>query len=443
MRRLVFALLLLVPHVAHALTVDDAIAFALAQSHGNVHERVIREQAAAATDQAKSARSRMLFTLHASELYQRWNCPYAISFTTFAGGCLDDLPATMPGQAAPLVDRNASTNTLAVGLDQPVLGLLKLHADYVSAQRNAASLVEATSADDARLVEAIRNGFLRYFEAVAAEDVAKDSETELTEQLAVAQAREKNGVITIADRLRVQVALANAHQQRVSAHAQAQITRASLLDTIGMSADDDSVVLEEPSQLLGAGAQPAPDRKAAAAGALARRPEIRQAELAYDAAVAAHDSQMYALLPDVDVTAEYDRIDGQILSPTNAWFVGVRAQWTFWAWGADYFALHGAARQQKVAALEVEDQRRQVTVQVRTAFANLDAATAAVDAAAEAIDSANEAYRVTAKLLEAGSATTTDLLNAQAELTTARLNLSRSKYEQAMARVTLRRLTGD
>jgi outer membrane protein TolC len=50
---------------------------------------------------------------------------------------------------------------------------------------------------------------------------------------------------------------------------------------------------------------------------------------------------------------------------------------------------------------------------------------------------------VTNALVQAGSATTTDLLDAQAALTTARLNLARAQYERAIQRVSLGRVLGD
>jgi outer membrane protein TolC len=45
--------------------------------------------------------------------------------------------------------------------------------------------------------------------------------------------------------------------------------------------------------------------------------------------------------------------------------------------------------------------------------------------------------------LAAGSANTTDLLDAQAALTQARLNFERSRYEYALARMSLQRALGD
>ena len=56
-----------------------------------------------------------------------------------------------------------------------------------------------------------------------------------------------------------------------------------------------------------------------------------------------------------------------------------------------------------------------------------------------AIASAEEAYRVTSAQVNAGTATTTDLLDAQSALTTAKLNLARAQYERTIARVQLDR----
>ena len=46
---------------------------------------------------------------------------------------------------------------------------------------------------------------------------------------------------------------------------------------------------------------------------------------------------------------------------------------------------------------------------------------------------------MTSAQVAAGAATTTDLLDAQSALTTARLNLARAQYERAVARVQLDR----
>ncbi|MGZ6070350.1 MAG: TolC family protein, partial [Myxococcaceae bacterium] len=69
----------------------------------------------------------------------------------------------------------------------------------------------------------------------------------------------------------------------------------------------------------------------------------------------------------------------------------------------------------------------------------LDSQFVVVQVAQTAITSAEEAYRVTSAQVNAGTATTTDLLDAQSALTTAKLNLARAQYERTIARVQLDR----
>ena len=69
----------------------------------------------------------------------------------------------------------------------------------------------------------------------------------------------------------------------------------------------------------------------------------------------------------------------------------------------------------------------------------LDSQFVVVQVAQTAIASAEEAYRVTSAQVNAGTATTTDLLDAQSALTTAKLNLARAQYERTIARVQLDR----
>jgi len=121
----------------------------------------------------------------------------------------------------------------------------------------------------------------------------------------------------------------------------------------------------------------------------------------------------------------------------------VRASWNIWEWGATFFQARAAAHNAEAAAIDRENERHQVAVEVQTTAAQTEAAKVSVDVAKEAIGSAQEAYRVTQALLQAGSATTTDLLDAQNAFLTARLNLARAQYELAIQRVALARVMGE
>ena len=136
------------------------------------------------------------------------------------------------------------------------------------------------------------------------------------------------------------------------------------------------------------------------------------------------------------------RADGQVFAPKNSGYVGVKASWPIWEWGAAWEARNAAAAQADAAKADLDAERRRVQVEVTSRAAQLEAAASAVDVAKEAILSAEEAYRVMQVSVGAGAATVTDLLDAQSALTGARLNATRARYERAIAKVALDRATG-
>ncbi len=212
------------------------------------------------------------------------------------------------------------------------------------------------------------------------------------------------------------------------------------MSAIGLDPNDTTIEFVEPTPLLDGAEVPAP--RVSSELAIARRPEVAQATLAAEAARHQARARGYALMPEVDLEGAYMHVTGQVFAPKDSGFVGVKASWPIWEWGASANARNAAALQAEAANADVETERRRVQVEVTSRAAQLDAAASAVDVAKEAIVSAEEAYRVTQVSVRAGAATVTDLLDSQAALTGARLNATRARYQRAMAKVALDRATG-
>jgi outer membrane protein TolC len=172
------------------------------------------------------------------------------------------------------------------------------------------------------------------------------------------------------------------------------------------------------------------------------RPELKEKRLRVDAALHEQKARYFSLWPEVDLEGAYLRTDGSIFNPPNAGFFGVKATWAIFEWGASYYVHKATAEQTEVARQAEEGERRDIGVEVSSNLAETHASAAAVDVAQQTIASAEEAYRVTQALLKAGTATTTDLLSSERELTQARLNLTRARYAQAIAEVALGRSLG-
>ncbi len=424
-----------------ALTIDDAVALAL---RTNPHLAAARERAYAGDEGITSADRRMLPSIHVSEELQRYNAPFAISFPAgpTSAGTMTATPATPP---TAFTVRDRTTNTFVASADQPVLSLLR-------ANQERETLAEQSAADRAQIAAAegdvranVETQFLRIFEAQALEQIAASSVRELSDQVTVAKARLASGVITQADLLRIEVAVANAQQQGLEAHSQGQTSRAQLFAAIGIGpADAAELTLVEPSARLTTA------RTRAAAPPLAtllpktqaQRPELAQQGHLVAAADRQASARAYALLPDLDVEAAYLRIDGQPFSPKTSEYVGLKAEWAIWEWGAGEHQRRAAVAQADAARRDREMLERQIEAELAASLSQGDAARGAVDSADKAVVSAEEAYRVTDAALKAGTATTTDLLESQAALTQARLNLTRAQYELVLSEVALTHATG-
>lgn len=80
------------------------------------------------------------------------------------------------------------------------------------------------------------------------------------------------------------------------------------------------------------------------------------------------------------------RMDGQAFAERESAFIGVKASWPVWAWGAGWYAQRAAAHQAASARLWVDEARRQVRVEVSGRVDQLEAATAAIEVAKKALE---------------------------------------------------------
>jgi outer membrane protein TolC len=406
------------------LTMDEVVRMAVESSSAL---KAARARARSGEDQAKSLRGRLLPSVNLSDEWQRWDSPFAIPF---------------PGVPALIPARDLTTNAFVVAAGQPLLGLLHLSSDHSALSTSAEAAAFDVQTQEANLRDDVRTQFLRMFEARALAGVARASQVQLVEQLQVAKEKLAAGVLTPADVLRLDVAAANAKQQEIQASAAEQVSRASLLIALGREPQDTAVDFVEPATPESADRTEG-DLASLLSKAIHQRSEIRGALLMAEAAGASSRARTYDLLPDVDLEAGYMHITGQEFVKKDSAFIGIKAGWQIWDWGARWYQHRAAEAQATAAREQADDARRHVQMDVAAKLANVRATASALETGRTAIGSAEEAYRVTTVLLAAGSANTTDLLDSQSALTQARLNFARARYEYALARMSLTRALGE
>ncbi len=370
----------------------------------------------------------MLPLIALNDELQYWDGPFKVVFP------LGPTPASFTA-------RDQTTNTFAAAANLPLLGQFGLNEQRESAESSSLAAAAVARAGERGLREAVKTGFLRYFESKAAEEIGNASVAQLEEQRSIIEARLKAGAATNADVLRVAVAIANAKQQVLVARSQEMSTRSALLIAMGFDREQSDIELAEPSALEDTAALSVSEPEAQRL-AIERRDEVQRSRYELESAVHARKAKRWGLLPQLDAEAAYVNVQGQAFAPENSGYAGLKVSWPIWEWGASWYAAEAAAKQAEAAEAAVEEAERDVRTDASNHVAQLEAAAAAVDVAQTAIASAEEAFRVTEALVKAGSGTTTDLLDAQAALTQARLNLVRARYERAIANVALERAVG-
>ena len=413
---------------------NEAVELAM---HQNPRLLVARHQSSANRDAASSTRGHLLPLVKVGTTYDYVQANEGLDLGAFGGSSSSS--SSMP------LHLSAWAGDFNVTLAQPLLGLVHIGQDFAAADKAAAASDADLHASEAELRAQVEAGFLSLFEARAEKDIALASHDQLTDQLRVVQAEFKDGTRTKVDVLRFQVAAANADQQQIQAQVDEDNAKDQLLGLLGLAGrvDRDQVDFLDPTDELLKRSLPTDVPDGQEKFAESHRPEMFSAQLQTDAAWHRKQARTFSLLPEVNVSYSYYRLlNTPEALPRDINLFGLSASWNVWDWGVNYYQAHAAGEQLGAAEANRESVREQIDVEVRTRLAQERAAANAVHVASDAISQAEEAFRVTAATVQAGAATTTDLLDAQAALTQARQNLVRSKYEELRARSALLKALG-
>lgn len=311
--------------------------------------------------------------------------------------------------------------------------------------RAAAERLEAeAAAADVRV--SAEEAYWRWVEARAAAAVAEAGVAQAGEQRARVEALARSGYATEADVLEVR-----------SREARAAALAARAQGALDVAARTLAVVARLPDgpegRAVGDGLDdpPTPPPGPAAAGvarALDARPELRAIDRALAGQASQVDAAQGAALPRVSLFAgaQYANPNPNVIPPIAAWYeswelgVGV-------TWSPNDLAggLHGAdrARGDEAALRARRDALRDaVRLEVEAALADWRAADASAAAARARERAAHEAYAARAAQLAAGEAVVTEVLDADLELTEARLAAVRAAAGVRVAAARHRRAVG-
>jgi outer membrane protein TolC len=320
----------------------------------------------------------------------------------------------------------------------------------VMPQRNAAESqvdVERYRLESQRESDVLRarTVFLEYARMLAAREVAADAVELLQSQLDQVQSRRRVGQATNVDVSRVRAQLADTRIQLSRIEGEVEVARATLRRLLYLE-DEESVSLAEipdaEDEILDE------DLETLRETALENRSEIMALKHTIEASQSMERAQTGGGWPQLSLHAGVDYANpNQRVFPLEqrfetTWDVGVIAQWSPNDFASRQLQADQQAARTLQAEAELEDVERDIRVQVVEAYNDLRIALESLDAAQTGVESAREAWRAQTNLRDAGEATVTDVLDVEAALRRAELNLIDARIDVRRAQADLDRAVG-
>ncbi|HVU18673.1 MAG TPA: TolC family protein [Candidatus Didemnitutus sp.] len=272
----------------------------------------------------------------------------------------------------------------------------------------------------------------------------------LQRQLQDVKNRFDAGTVSNFEVLRAEVALANAQPALITARNDFRLSIEELRQSLGFVTSTQDNVTKVPEFIGTLDFKPTSyDLASALATARSKRPDLQRLQELQSSAEEGVFVSRAAYYPNLSAFAAYDVRDGSLFlgpgSPSNlkGWTIGLQSQWNIF----DGRATEGRVAQSKSlleqSKLATAEATLAIDVDVRRSISSFQQANELAEASQKVVTQAEESVRLANARFGAGTATQLDVLQAETDLTTARLNQLQAYYSYNIAVATVRKAMGE
>jgi outer membrane protein len=386
-----------------------------------------------ATAQKRKIRGRFGPVLRVEANVMRWDEP-----TTFGLALPGNLQALV-GELPAWVVQEDTTYGLNVVLAQPITSLWAVYEGYRAFSLGEEAAQAERSGVRGDVADKVAEA---YFLALTAEQYASIAETAVSTigaHVERAQALERAEIINHQPVLEAEVRMAEAESQLIQAREGVDLSHRNLSFVMGLSPDEPVVPMPVRESDL-----PSTEGDAARAEsvALAERPELAAARARSEQAEAGVRAAWAQMLPELNVVAGAAYAKGSQFQREAAYFVGAKASWNVWEWGATYYGIEEAEARARQAASGKEQLQEGVRLQVRKAQSDLRTAKRQLEVSRRAVGQAEENLRLVEKRFDQNASASTDVLDAVTLLQRAKVNETNALHAAFRAAYAVRRALG-
>ncbi len=338
-------------------------------------------------------------------------------------------------------------------------GLTARYNLYRGGQDALDSWIAQAGEDISRLdLSAVRNGvvaavIVAYYDVLMADELietAVASVATVRAQLRESEAKWKAGNALKSDVLSLEVRAAEAEERRIRAENAAKLAVAALANLLGLDADaqlelaDPDAPSETQAAVVPEAAHLPATYEDALAEALTRRPELHRARRFVERSALQHSKSRRTFLPRVDAEARAYWDDSQFEYDDNRtnWFVGVNLSWDLFTGGR---RTAGVERTRALLNEMLEADRRQtlaVQLDVKSAVLRLEEARERLRVSDTSVAQADDSLDLVREQYEGGTAAVTRYLEAEFDLTRARMRRTNAAFDLRKAQADVARGIG-
>ena len=411
------------------LTLQDSIRIALQNSRSL---RTVLEDERKANARVREAKGAGLPQLDISANYRRLDRVPKARFPSF-----DPVSGTFTFNEIEIQPIDSGTGTVSLSQVVDISGVVRTATDAASLFSRIANLDVQRTRND--VVLQVKQAFYDVLRAQELVRVAEESLRNAEVRRKLAQAAVDAGVSPKLDVMRAEAAVAAAQQAVITARNALQLAKSAFNNVLGRRVD-------EPVELLPVDEQvpESADFNQYLQEALAKRPEMVQANLGISLAEKQITAAKRDQLPTVVVRGQWDfNLKTSTFQPRESSFTTIAAvQFKIWDSGQTQGRVEQARADVDKAKITIENVREGIALEVRNAYLGLQEAREKVAVAEKGLQAATESLRVARLRYEAGVSNQLELSDAELAYTQAEQNLVNARYDLRVAWARLEKAMG-
>lgn len=334
--------------------------------------------------------------------------------------------------------------SVQVSMFQPLFTGFRLVGNVNMNEELSKATAEEYNKDRSELLFNIKNSYWGVFKANQFKKVMDETVEQTRAHVEDAKNLEKAGLLTRNDILKIEVQLSNVLYQQIDAENGVKLSIVALNNILGIPLSTQIEIVsqanlneygsDELTSLINAAIEKRPELKSAGARIKASEAGVTMAKSSWYPQVGLYANYYYSK-PNQRILPTQNRFDG-------TWDAGINLSMNIWDWLTTKHQTDQAEAQLAQAVDGMGLIKDGITLEVTQNYLSLSQANKKIEIAKLIVSQAEENLRVTSQKFKNGLATSSDLIDAETSLISAKTNYTTSIVDHELAKAKLEKSLG-